>query len=78
MNQWKEITSLKIHESYGMTEAASMITFNHYYHHMIGSVGIPVGNTEVAILDSSGDGLAPGEEGEIYIRGRNVMKGILQ
>jgi long-chain acyl-CoA synthetase len=77
VNQWKEITSLKIYEAYGMTETASMVTFNHYHDHVVGSVGVPAGNTEVAIVDPSGIRLGPGEEGEICIRGRNVMKGYL-
>jgi long-chain acyl-CoA synthetase len=77
VNQWREITSLNIHEAYGMTETASMVTFNHYDHHVVGSVGVPAGDTEVKIVDASGKRLPPGQEGEICIRGRNVMKGYL-
>ena len=68
---------MKIHESYGMTEAAPMVTYNHYYRHVIGSVGTPVSGVEVEIRDLDGNPMKTGERGEICIRGRNIMKGYL-
>ena len=68
---------LNIYEAYGMTESASMVTYNHYYRHVIGSVGTPVTNVEVQIRDLEGNVLGAKEEGEICIRGRNIMKGYL-
>ncbi len=75
--RWRERTGLSIHEAYGMTETASMVTYNHHRRHVVGSVGEPVGTTEVSIRDSEGRALPPGREGEICIRGRNVMLGYL-
>lgn len=77
VREWKERTGLGINEAYGMTESASMVTYNHYYHHVIGSVGTPVNINEVQIRDLSGNVLGPGEEGEICVSGPNVMKGYL-
>jgi long-chain acyl-CoA synthetase len=77
VNQWKEQTGLAIHEAYGMTESASMVTYNHYYRHVVGSVGTPVSGEEVQIRDLEGNILSEGEEGEICIRGRNIMSGYL-
>jgi long-chain acyl-CoA synthetase len=77
VKEWKNRMDLDIHESYGMTESASMVTYNHYYHHVIGSVGTPVTNIEVQIRDLEGNVLGAKEEGEICIRGRNIMKGYL-
>jgi long-subunit acyl-CoA synthetase (AMP-forming) len=31
-----------IHEAYGMTESASIVTFNHLFRHKIGSIGCPL------------------------------------
>jgi long-chain acyl-CoA synthetase len=78
VNRWKERTGLTISESYGMTEAMP-ISFNHYYpdRHVVGSVGPPVHGVEVQIRDTSGNLLEQGQEGEICVRGRNVMKGYL-
>lgn len=77
VRQWKELTGLAIHEAYGMTESASMVTYNHYRRHVVGSVGTPVGTVEVQIRDMDGRILGMGETGEICIRGRNIMRGYL-
>jgi long-chain acyl-CoA synthetase len=77
VRRWKDETGLSIHEAYGMTESASMVTYNHYYRHVVGSVGTPVSGEEVQIRDLEGHIKATGEEGEICIRGRNIMKGYL-
>ncbi|MCX8111498.1 MAG: AMP-binding protein [Syntrophorhabdaceae bacterium] len=78
VKRWKECTGITIAESYGMTEAMP-VTFNHYYpeKHIIGSVGQLVHGVEALIMDTSGNVLEQGREGEICIRGRNVMKGYL-
>jgi long-chain acyl-CoA synthetase len=60
-----------------MTETATMVTFNHYLHHVVGSVGTVVNIVEVQIRDPQGNVLGPKEEGEICICGPNVMKGYL-
>ncbi len=77
VERWHQTTGLTIHEAYGMTETASMVTYNHYYRHKPGSVGSAAGGAEVAILDPQGRPVPAGEEGEICIRGRNVMAGYL-
>jgi len=77
VREWKSRTALNIYEAYGMTESASMVTYNHYYRHVIGSVGTPVNTNEVRIRDLRGNVLGPGEEGEICVCGPNIMKGYL-
>lgn len=78
VKQWKERTGVTIAESYGMTEVMPT-TFNHFYpeFHVVGSVGPVVHGVEAQIRDISGNVLPQGQEGEICIRGRNVMKGYL-
>jgi len=76
VRRWKERTGITIAESYGMTEGMP-VTYNHYYRHVVGSVGQPVHGVEVQIRDASGNLLSQGQEGEICIRGRNIMKGYL-
>jgi acyl-CoA synthetase (AMP-forming)/AMP-acid ligase II len=63
-------------ESYGMTEAAHQMASNPLppRPHKAGSVGIAAG-PEVAIMGPAGALLAPGETGEIVIRGDNVTAG---
>ena len=77
VQNWKKRTGLSIYESYGMTESASMTTYNHYHRHVVGSVGTPVPGDEIQIRDGEGNRLDNGEKGEICLRGRNIMKGYL-
>ena len=75
VRQWQEKFSLTIHEAYGMTETSSLVTFNHLYHHKVGSVGTPAGVVEVKIVGDDHKEVPHGETGEIIIRGPNIMKG---
>ena len=62
-------------EAYGMTEAAPQIASNRLppSQRKVGSVGRAAG-PEVAIMNEAGEVIAPGEVGEIVIRGANVME----
>jgi long-chain acyl-CoA synthetase len=75
VRQWQAMFDLKIHEAYGLTETSSLVTFNHLYHHRVGSVGTPAGIVEVKIVDKKGQELPVGGTGEITVRGPNIMKG---
>jgi len=77
VRRWKEQTGLAIYEGYGMTEAAPTVTYNHRYRHVIGSVGTEVPGVEIQIRDEHGNLLEQGHEGEICVRGPNIMKGYL-
>jgi len=77
VRQWKERTGIIISEGYGLTESASAVTYNHYYRHVIGSVGTVVPGVEVQIRDMDGNKVEQGQEGEICIRGHNIMKAYL-
>ena len=77
VREWKARTGLDIHESYGMTESAAMVTYNHFYRHVVGSVGTPIDLVEVQIRDFEGKVLKAGETGEICICGPNVTQGYL-
>ncbi|MBN1849201.1 MAG: AMP-binding protein [Deltaproteobacteria bacterium] len=78
VKQWRESSGLLIYEGYGMTESASAVTYNHFYRHVIGSIGTTVPGVEVEIRDiSTGELLPARAEGEICIRGNNIMKGYL-
>ena len=62
-------------EAYGMTEAAHQMASNPLRGaRKPGSVGVAAG-PEVAVMNDKGDLLAPGEIGEIVIRGPNVTAG---
>ena len=70
--------AIPIIETMGITEAAAQILANPMppARRKIGSPGLPYGN-EVIIADGDGGELRPGQEGEILVRGPNVMRGYL-
>ncbi len=78
VRQWAQAYGIPIHEAYGMTEAASLVTFNHLYRHKIGSIGMPGGIVEVKVVDANDNEVEQGDQGEIIIRGPNVMKGYFE
>lgn len=62
-------------EGYGLSESTCRSTFNPTDgRRRAGSVGVPIGN-EMSIFDDNDGALAPGEVGEIVMRGANLMKG---
>jgi long-chain acyl-CoA synthetase len=78
VRQWVDAFGLPIHEAYGMTEAASIVTFNHLFRHKIGSIGMPAGIIELKVVDKNDRELKQGEQGEIILRGPNIMKGYFE
>ena len=80
--QFRAITGGNLCEGYGMTELSPVAVANPIQGgSRAGSIGLPISNTDVQIisLDPDADGkyrvLGVGEEGEIVVRGPQVMKG---
>ena len=76
--EWKEVTGVTLCEGYGLTEASPVLTCNPLGSEKLGSIGLPVPSTEVAIFDEDGNQLGTGEVGELYGRGPQVMAGYWQ
>ncbi|SPL71843.1 AMP-binding protein [Acinetobacter stercoris] len=73
---WKKITGTTIIEGYGLSETSPVATANPPASEAFsGTIGIPLPSTDVAILDDDGNEVPIGEQGEISIRGPQVMKG---
>ena len=73
---WQQITGRPIVEGYGLSETSPVATANPpSITKYTGTIGIPLSSTDVAILDDDGKPVALGEQGEISIRGPQVMKG---
>jgi acyl-CoA synthetase (AMP-forming)/AMP-acid ligase II len=63
-------------EGYGLSETSPVATFNQPDRpRRPGSIGMPIRGVEVRLAGDDGAPVAPGEVGEIAIRGENVMKG---
>lgn len=67
-------------EGYGLTEGTCLVTALPPFStapRVIGSVGVPVPDTEIEIRDGEGRALPVGERGEIWVRGPQVTDGYL-
>jgi long-chain acyl-CoA synthetase len=63
-------------EGYGLSEASPVVTKNPLRGvRKPGSIGLPVPHVEVSVQDDAGRMLGPNENGEICVRGGNVMLG---
>lgn len=74
--RWKQVTGCPLIEAYGLTETSpaaciNPMTLKDYN----GNIGLPLPSTDVVIKDDDGKDLAPGEIGEICIKGPQVMRG---
>jgi long-chain acyl-CoA synthetase len=73
--RWTERFGRPVYEGYGLTECSPFACYNHDFRHKFGSVGTPVENTEIRIMDTDDNELPLGQWGEICIRGPGVMQG---
>ncbi|TCL56201.1 long-chain acyl-CoA synthetase [Kineothrix alysoides] len=75
----KQFPNIVLIQGYGMTEASPVITTTTYddYNKKVGSVGRPIDQVKIKIIDSAGNELPIGKEGRITVAGPNVMKGYL-
>ena len=73
--KWLAITGCPVCEGYGLSETSSGITCNPTDSEAYtGTIGLPLPNVEIRILDDAGKDVALGEAGEIAIRGPQVMR----
>jgi len=74
--RWQAITGVPLCEGYGLTECSPTVTCNPLHLKAYsGSIGLPMPSTDVSIRDEDGREVAPGEAGELCVRGPQVMKG---
>jgi long-chain acyl-CoA synthetase len=76
---WFEKTGCPICEGYGLSETSpiatsNLVTATEYS----GNIGVPVPGTWIKLLDDDGNEVAPGQSGEIAIKGPQVMAGYWQ
>jgi long-chain acyl-CoA synthetase len=72
---WKEVTGVTPSEGYGLTETSPVVCANPPGAIRQGTVGVPVRDTELKVIDEAGQSLPKGEVGELCVRGPQVMKG---
>ncbi len=78
LQRFEDLTGAKISEGFGLTETSPLTHCNPFYGmRKKGSIGVPVSDTDAKLVDIQ-DGVTEmpiGVEGELLIRGPQVMKG---
>ena len=73
---WKDITGCTMVVGYGLSETAPAASIDPINGKSFSdSIGLPLPSTEMSIQDDFGKILPPGQEGEICIKGPQVMRG---
>ena len=76
---WLEKTGCPILEGYGLSETSPTASGNPATAtEYSGSIGVPMPNTWMKLLDDDGNEVGPGQTGEIAIKGPQVMAGYWQ
>lgn len=74
--KWLALTGTPLAEGYGLTETSPVASCNPIDGtERNGTIGVPLPNTEMMVIDDEGNILPAGERGEICIKGPQVMKG---
>jgi long-chain acyl-CoA synthetase len=75
--RFEAVSGARLVEGYGLTEASPVTHCNPVYgDRRIGTIGLPLPNTDAAVLlEESWDFAPPGQQGEIAVRGPQVMQG---
>ncbi len=74
--EWKRRTKTPVIEGYGLTETSPVVCCNPLDgRDRIGTIGLPIPSTEVKVIDENGLDLPHGKEGELCVKGPQVMVG---
>lgn len=75
-NEWEGLTKVPLVPGYGLTEASPECMNNPLHRVKNGTIGIPIMDTQARVVHlDKGNNLPPGQEGELLIKGPQVMKG---
>jgi len=81
IRKFEELTGGQICEGYGLTETSPVTHINPYGGKTkVGTIGLPVPNTEVKLVDVDDytkEITKPGEPGELCLKGPQIMKGYI-
>lgn len=77
LTRFEELTGVRIQEGYGLTETAPVTHSNSAGERGIkpGTIGKPIPGVDARVVDDQDRAVPSGQEGEIVVRGENVMVG---
>ncbi|MFQ5956615.1 MAG: class I adenylate-forming enzyme family protein, partial [Candidatus Brocadiales bacterium] len=77
INSFMNTFKVPLLEGYGLTECSPIVSVNSPADYKYGTAGKPLPNLEIKIVDEDGSALPVGRDGEIWVKGPNIMKGYL-
>lgn len=75
---WQTTTGCTISEGYGLSETSPVVSLNAPGLECLGTIGRPVIDTQVKIIDANEQEVPHGEVGELAVKGPQVMSGYWQ
>ena len=75
---WKKVTNCEVQEAYGLTETSPAVSFNPYHDIRLGTIGKALPGTQVKVIGEDGSDLGFNQEGELCVKGPQVMAGYWQ
>lgn len=77
--RWRQVTGKVLLEGYGLTEASPVVCADPLdLTASNNSIGLPLPSTEISLRDQQNNVVAVGEEGELCVKGPQVMQGYWQ
>lgn len=74
--KWKQMTNVLLMEGYGLTECSPVVCIHPFDgKERVGTIGVPLPDTDVIICDEQGKELPPNTDGELCVKGPQVMHG---
>jgi long-chain acyl-CoA synthetase len=77
LERFEQLTGARIVEGFGLTETSPVTHVNPMHRRKVGSIGVPFLETDARIVDleTGARDLPPGKDGELLVRGPQVMGG---
>lgn len=76
--RWESVTGRALFQGYGLTEASPFVSCNPLDGGYSPTIGLPMPSTEIAMMDEQEHEVPLGAEGEICVKGPQVMAGYWQ
>lgn len=77
--RWKQVTGHRLYQGYGLTETSPTVTSSPIDGpEKTNTIGVPFPGTYVRLIDENGNPVPVGEQGELIVKGPQVMKGYWQ
>ena len=76
--RWEGMTKTPMYQGYGLTETSPVVSLVPFHRNKRDSIGVPVPGTDIRVVDAEWHDAAPGEPGELLVRGPQVMRGYWQ